>query len=344
MSSHSKTFREGDFIENRDKLIFDVKGMLHPPDRVIAFLRYYPSSIGGRERGGIRYEKVYSLVERFSILKSKAPSYVYFDKVLGSVMQGVPVGDVQRLYQPIEKLMEMSAARGNLDPVQRQSLDFCELLSKSAGIALNKLGVTGSILVGLHGKDSDIDVIVYGTRSCSSVYRAIGSLYSDSESQVRAYTKDELEKLFRFRASDTYTEWESFLRTESRRRLQGIFRGRDYFLRFIKDWGEVPGHYGDAVYSSLGKATIRAKVIDDTESLFTPCSYKVRDTRFVSEENHNQAPIGEICSFRGRFCEIARREEYVTGRGKLELVSYKSGDSHTRLVVGEDKEDFLTLL
>ena len=55
--------REGDLIETREGLIFDVKGLTHPPDRVISYVRYFPHSTGDRERGGIKYEKVYSLKE-----------------------------------------------------------------------------------------------------------------------------------------------------------------------------------------------------------------------------------------------------------------------------------------
>lgn len=36
---------EGDFVETHDHLIFDVKGFLHPQDRVIAFLRYVPFNL-----------------------------------------------------------------------------------------------------------------------------------------------------------------------------------------------------------------------------------------------------------------------------------------------------------
>jgi predicted nucleotidyltransferase len=33
---------EGDFIETKDGIIFDVKGFLHPADRIIAYIRYIP--------------------------------------------------------------------------------------------------------------------------------------------------------------------------------------------------------------------------------------------------------------------------------------------------------------
>ena len=44
---------EGDLIETFDGNIFDVKGFVHPLDRVIAFIRFTPDSSGDRRRGGL---------------------------------------------------------------------------------------------------------------------------------------------------------------------------------------------------------------------------------------------------------------------------------------------------
>ena len=43
---------EGDLIESKDGVFFDVKGLVHPPKRVIAFIRYVPDLNGNREKDG----------------------------------------------------------------------------------------------------------------------------------------------------------------------------------------------------------------------------------------------------------------------------------------------------
>jgi predicted nucleotidyltransferase len=339
----TRNFREGDFIQTHDSLIFDVKGLVHPPDRVIAFLRYYPSETGDRTRDGLKYGKVYPLNDRFSFLKKRCPSYIYFDKVFDSIMQGVPKKDVARFYEPAKKLTELATNPEGLDDLEKDSIEFCRILSSSAEIPLNRLGLTGSILVGLHTTESDIDLIVYGYDNCIAVYEALGSLHSDPHSLVKPYGGKELRKLFKFRSSDTSTEWESFLLTEKRRRLQGLFKNHDYFIRFIKDWHESHETYGDVTYKSLGEVVIKATVADDSEALFTPCTYKIRDTQLVREHKAGEVMIREVASFRGRFCEIARNGERITARGKLELVSDRTGNSYHRVLVGGDKGDFFTL-
>ena len=45
--------REGDLIEIQDNVIFDVKGLVHPPNRVVAFIRYVPDPNGNRQRNRI---------------------------------------------------------------------------------------------------------------------------------------------------------------------------------------------------------------------------------------------------------------------------------------------------
>ena len=64
-------FREGDFIETFDGNIFDVKGLVHPPGKVIAFIRYTPNQRGDRKKGKVTYQKVYPLHERYELLQEK---------------------------------------------------------------------------------------------------------------------------------------------------------------------------------------------------------------------------------------------------------------------------------
>ena len=44
---------EGFAVETLEGLIFTVKGMVHPPHRLIAYLRFMPDAEGDRKRGSI---------------------------------------------------------------------------------------------------------------------------------------------------------------------------------------------------------------------------------------------------------------------------------------------------
>ena len=96
-------FREGDFIETKNNLIFDVKGMVHPPKKIIAYIRYIPDKEGERQRDGQRFRKIYDLSERNEYLKKNYPEYILYDIVFDEVMNMVPIKDLSIHYKPIEK-------------------------------------------------------------------------------------------------------------------------------------------------------------------------------------------------------------------------------------------------
>ena len=74
--------REGDLIKTKDNVIFDVKGLVHPPGKVIAFPRFIPSPTGTRRHHKSMYGKVYNLAERFRYLEGNAPDLIVHDPVL----------------------------------------------------------------------------------------------------------------------------------------------------------------------------------------------------------------------------------------------------------------------
>jgi predicted nucleotidyltransferase len=120
--------------------------------------------------------------------------------------------------------------------------------------------------------------------------------------------------------------------------LQGIFEGRDFFLRCVKDWQEVDEEYGVIQYKNVGYAKIKAKIVDDSEAIFTPCHYKIGNVKILQGSHVRE--LREIVSFRGRFCEQARKGEIVVAQGKLEEVR-KEEDKFFRLLLGSKSLDFM---
>src|SRR4030067_775434 len=96
--------REGNLIETENNVILDVKGLVHPPRKIIAFPRYIPSAEGTRERGGNLYGKIYNLAERFRYLQHRAPELIVFDQVFGETLCGVPTAGVIKHYTPVWKI------------------------------------------------------------------------------------------------------------------------------------------------------------------------------------------------------------------------------------------------
>lgn len=333
--------REGDFIETLEGLLFDVKGLVHPLNRIIAFIRYFPDEKGERKKNGKSYSKVYSLSKRYALLKKSFPQYLVYDSTFDETLCEVSVDTVKKHYKPAEKLRELRSSN-RLDKLENLALQLAKLLKETANIPWDAIGISGSIMVGLHTPSSDIDPIVYGSENCRKVHSALKNLLSEKKGSFKPYTRKDLKALFDFRSKDTMMCYEDFVRSEPRKVLQGKFLQRDYFIRFVKDWSEVDENYGDVRYVNVGYARVQATVVDDSESIFTPCIYKVSSVRVL--EGPQIEPVEKIVSFRGRFCEQAKKGEVVVAQGKVERVlDNRQNREYFRFLLGNKPSDYMIL-
>jgi len=333
--------REGDLVETVDGNIFDVKGLIHPPRKVIAFIRFTPDPKGDRKRKGVTYRKVYPLHERYELLRGRFPQYLVYNRVFNEWLCEVPIETIRCHYKPVDYLRKLRQRR-QLPQLERATLHFAELLKKNAHISWSKLGVSGSLLVELHTPKSDIDLVVYGAQNCYRVYDSLKILVKDKDSPVKSYSREELRRLFDFRSKDTSMPFEDFVRTESRKVLQGKFKGHDYYIRCVKKWNEINEQYGTVHYQPMGYAKIKARVADDTQMIFTPCHYKIDNVEIV--EGPKIESIQEIVSFRGRFCEQAIKGESVMAQGKIEKMQKEGTREFYRLLLGNNVLDYMILI
>ncbi|MBC8265067.1 MAG: hypothetical protein H8E47_13215 [Anaerolineales bacterium] len=322
---------EGYYVESTDGLLFAVKGLIHPPEAVVAYLRYAPDPDGGRERDGIRYRRLYHFEEQEKLLRERCPACLFDDPIFGAQLQGVPKERIRLVYDPCQKLAELRR-REDLGELAEKAVGFADLLAGRAKVPESSIGISGSILVGLHTPHSDLDVVVYGSENCWAVYEALRELLNEPAGEVRRLNEEEMRALYAARSQDTPMSFEDFAWLESRKVIQGRFRGCEYFIRFVRAPSEVGESYGDRRYTSLGQAKIEATVADAGEAIFTPCIYGVEDVRFMA--GPATGDLREIVSFRGRFCEQAKEGERVIARGKLERVVAKEGEVYHRLLLG----------
>ncbi|MGE5187761.1 MAG: hypothetical protein ACM3JE_01910, partial [Betaproteobacteria bacterium] len=212
--------REGDLIRTKSGVVFDVKGLIHPPNKIIAFPRFIPSAAGTRQGKGATYGKVYSLSDRFRYLQENHPDLVVFDPVFGETLCEVPINQIDRHYQPSKKLATLRKNK-NLTPLEQKALKLAATLKEKAGISWNAIGISGSIMAGLTTTTSDIDPIVYGKENSKKAYSALWELFKDKDSGFKPYSHSELQTLYNFRSKDTKMSFEDFLAVESRKAFQG---------------------------------------------------------------------------------------------------------------------------
>jgi uncharacterized protein len=333
--------REGDLIKSKSNVVFDVKGLVHPPNKIIAFPRFIPSPQGTRQGKNALYGKVYNLGDRFKYLQENHPDLIVFDPVFGETLCEVPLDQIAEHYQPTEKLASIRASK-HLSTLERKALELATTLKEKADIPWGAIGISGSIMAGLTNEKSDIDPLVYGKENSRKAYTALQELLKKADSGFTPYSREELQTLFDFRSKDTQMSFEDFVLVESRKAFQGMFMGTDYFIRFVKGWSETNEQYDDVCFKNSGYTKITANIADDSDSLFTPCTYQLNDVAVV--EGPKLTPITEIVSFRGRFCQQATNNEAIEAQGKVELVTDKKNLSeHYRLILGNKPSDYMVL-
>ncbi|MBD3341781.1 MAG: hypothetical protein GF353_21940 [Candidatus Lokiarchaeota archaeon] len=338
---------EGDYIETSDdNLFFDVKGVHHPKERLICFLRFVPDPTGNRLRKGIQYTKIYELSRRYDFLRKNYPDYLFYSPGLDLEVQGVQRKKIKKIYTPWEYFRDL-AIDDKLNDTELISKKLCELLISEGSVPFNSIGITGSPMIGLNTADSDIDLIIYGTKVSLELQEKLPSIFARS-SQLRKYLPEEFKTHYNWRAGGSGVAYADFLTSEKRKLHQGKFHGKEFFIRYLKSPKDWKGQFSDYNFKDCGRIRLKAKIVDSKDSIFTPCSYKISVNKifkkFLSKDWVDPRNIKEITSFRGRFIEHAKKGEEVLAVGKLEKVSFQEKEEWFRILLTSQENDQLIVI
>ena len=331
-------FRDRDFIRTPEGFLFCVVGSTHPPDRVMAYLKYVPSSTGGPwRRKGLRYARTMSdytmasLRATLAILKSY-PFYISFFRAFGTEMSSVPLDRIEEHYRPEERLEEL-ASSSELDILEEKALSLASLISDMSGVSLGQMGITGSILLGIHVPGvSDIDLVVYGLEASAEVKKALGEALDDRGVGVDRL-RGEMARAWCTRKTRLYPlEMRDAERILAKKWNIGIYRGTRFSIHPVRTEREAE-RYGERIFKPMGRATVLAKVRDAREAMFLPAIYKVEGARVL--EGPSVRTIEEICSYEDIYADVAGEGEEVLARGKLEMVfDRRRSATYFRLLIG----------
>lgn len=300
-----------DFLETVEGLIFSSVSYFHPKDKYHAYLRYYPDEHGERLAGHKRYAKVSSTSDAEEYLRKKYPVYI------GEEGQWVLKERVRRIYRPEKRLKEiLKKPRGDLEEKARKlSQVFSEVPD-------DRKGVTGSLLVGLHRADSDIDFVIYGIKNHIKARKRLREMFG--RGVVRELTEKEWRHVYEKRFPNEKTlDFNEFLWHEKRKNHKGVIDGTIFDLLLVRQPEElermVEGRF------KVGEAVLRCRIIDDSLAFDSPAVYRV-----ILEDGSK----GELYSYTHTYAGQARTGEIVEARGIMEVTEV----DELRLVVGTTRE------
>ncbi len=339
-----RDFRDRDFIETPAGL-FCVIGSTHPPDRVIAYLKYVHTRDPQLWKRGETYfdriMRVYSAsmyLDVLSYLKEKYPHYVVYDEYLSLELIEVPRKEILRHYKPEERAKEI--LENPVDPLEQEAKMLLEDILSYANISLDYVGVTGSILLKIHNTEkSDIDLIFYGKETVKIVQETVEKLQRSNVLSRPSWLLEET--INNASRAHSHLDRGVIAKLIYRKIHRFVYRGkRPISILFALKENEVREPYGRFRYRTLVPVLAKARVVSVEYSYFMPAIYDVEIIRMLEPDNLNVKlkDIRNVSSFEGLYAGIARENEIVVVKGMLEeVMDVKTGESWYRIVVGSAK-------
>jgi predicted nucleotidyltransferase len=334
----NRRFRDRDYLETVDRLFFTVIGNVHPEDKVLAYLKYLPDPSGRWGRGekryrrSMRYYSVPNVMDAVDFLSGNFPQYVFYSEPLNFKFSAVSNDRIAKHYCPEQRLRELLNG-GQRDALESKAIELAHVISDESGVSLDHLGITGSILLNVHGVSfSDIDLVVYGREEARRIKEALLSLYHQKGSGVERLRGKSLSTWCKeMSVVHPFSSLEAKKLYNARKWNKGTFRDTIFSIHPTKVEDEVSERYADEFYRPYGIVEAKAKVVDSADSYFLPAVYLVKDVRFGGDVQFGM--VEKVVSYEGLYSDVASNGEEILVRGKLEEVHNASGQLKSRRIL-----------
>lgn len=162
--SEFRGFLDHDLIIDAKGNIYVVVGNRHPPGLVTAYVKYTPTTNPTLWRGRFTYyDRVLREYDVRELVKTMEGFGIQvYDPTLNVLVPAVPESAVKEWLKPESRMKELRKRVS--DDIELTAVEVSELISTAAGVDPENIGVTGSILAGIHGRHSDVDLVIYGCR------------------------------------------------------------------------------------------------------------------------------------------------------------------------------------
>ena len=319
---------EGHMLKLKDGSIWEVKGLIHPKNSAIVKPKAIPHSEGlCINSSGERYRFLRSPSDRFEVISGRYRSFITYIPFLDAIDLLVEGKDVERIYDPTRSLLFMMYGE-EYSETQYTLKDLLELISKESGVPYESLGVSGNIAAGIECPDEQLEVIVYGENEGLNVYMSVRRLMMKNKVLERL-SQEDMERLYVEYGFEGRMDYNLYLKLMNRRFLVGSFKGYKYNIRLIPRRSRI--NPKTISVKRIGRATVIARIIDASQSIFTPSKYQV-EIESVAEGPVVTKLVSEIYTLDPRFREllwdgvealVEGMVEKVVCKGKVEEEYYR---------------------
>ncbi len=341
-----RPFRDRDHLLTKDGLYFTVVGNVHPSDRIVAYLKYYPhidqDKVRKTLKRAIKHYNIPNIIKTIKILEDRYPHYMFFLEPYGFKFSAVPLECLKESFLPEKKLQEMLQDE-ELDTLSQRAINLALRLSQECKLSIEKFGITGSILLGIHDPVfSDIDLTIYGKDNSKKVKNVLLEIFKTKDLEIKRADGEFLSKIKKQFQNMNDKELKIFYQRKWNR---GTFKGKFFSINPVRTENEVSEKYGEKKYIPLGIVETKAYVKDSSENLFIPAVYKIEEVKIV--KGLKVLDIEEVVSYDRNYADVAETGERILCRGKLEkVIVQKDKCSYHRVAIGSleaSGDDFIKI-
>ncbi len=167
-----------DYVEDIEGRLYVIVGDEHPPNAYFAFLKYIPTNerTPWSRRGTYYARAIRAYGARNVFPASERVGILHYDPILGAEVPILSREHIVRTYHGRDRLREIMSRAS--DELEEAVCEVVDALSKVCGIGPGSVGVTGSILPGIHSHEvSDIDIVVYGCRASTLLDECVSDAF-----------------------------------------------------------------------------------------------------------------------------------------------------------------------
>lgn len=308
-----------DYILDDQGNLLKVIGNSHPTNKVVSYVKYFPSSEGPRVINNKKYGYNTFVPKSFVILEND-PDRVCFSEFHGGIVTCTPTDRIKSIFSCKEKLSYIAKNPNKYlhHRVGAELIDFIQNIYDK--VDLDNLGITGSFLIDAYEDTSDIDLVSYGTDNLEELRKCFNKY-------TIQYSGKYSLPLFKRRMTHMEPmDFDLLIKQESRK-LQGLTKKSKIHINcqpLRKSEGDI---FSNLTMFEVGNIACIAEIIDDSEGRFSPSYYKIKVLDIINSLFSGNKEFTDnlkvFISYIGSFSNNFRNGDKVYLEGKIVAIREK---------------------
>jgi len=220
-------------------------------------------------------------------------TYKTYSDIFQMQMIIIPHSQIIKHWKPQQRFKELLSTFASknfseiqkLDNLEREAIEVGITLESIFNIDISKIGITGSILWKSHHKNSDIDIMIYGSEFTKIVNST--KILSAENKGLRRFKKIEILPLAEKMAIKTGLQMEECFEYIYKKNYLFFFNNRKVSITFAPNLQELlryPLFSPGTIFKSMKSVTIQAKIESCEFGYYYPSLYKISCEKIKDEK------------------------------------------------------------